>query len=267
MTNIIKLIKKIIDDDLFSLAAQFSYYIILAIFPFIILVISIFGRHSEYLFYALDSIDGIIPSNVHNVISNILTNASTDYNKPYLSASIIGILWSASSGSVGIIKGINKAYNCSLDKNFIFLRLKGIFFTISLMLSVQLIFILIVTGDYIINFIQTLNLFPDVSYFIINVIRYGISIIYIFIICFLAFKYLPSKKRTFSFVLPGAVFSTCGFIISSVIFSAYTTTRVDYYTNIYGNLSDFFILILWIYITSVIFLLGAEINVFANNKN
>jgi len=257
---ILKLLKKISEDDIFSLSAQFSYYIILGIFPFIIMLVSIFGYYTSFFYYLLDASQSILPLDVYNIILNIAEESANSYNKSYISASIIALVWSASSGSVSIIKGINKAYDYPIRKNYFFIRIKGILFTFALIFSLQVAFIFIVAGSQLIIFLQRIALLTDVIILIINLLRYAFPLALLIIIFSFTYKFLPYEKVSFHFVLPGALFATFGCITGSIIFSMYISNRSSFYNNIYGNLSGVFVLLIWIYISCLIVLLGAEIN-------
>jgi len=257
-----KLLREIKEDDIFAISAQFSYYIILSIFPFIILLMSLFSHYTSYLFYLLNSVAAFIPYDVYNIILNIVSGSSSMPNTSFMSASIIAIIWTASSGSTGIIKVINKAYDYPIKRNYFFMRMKGIFFTLALMLSLQVIFASIVVGSQLIEFFYNLNTLSNLIYLMLNISRYLLPFLFLLILFLFTYKYLPYEKISFRHALPGAIFSTLGCISGSYLFSVYIGTRIAFYNNIYGNLSGVFVLILWIYTSSIIFLIGAEINAF-----
>ena len=144
-----RFINKISDDDIFALSAQFSYYIILGIFPFIFLFVIFLGYYSNLLFDTLYEIKHLIPTEIYDLFLNLVADSVSNYKSQYFSASIIVLIWSASSGSVGIIKGINKAYDSENKKNYFFMKTFGILFTLALMISFQIVLIFIVIGKYI----------------------------------------------------------------------------------------------------------------------
>lgn len=257
---LLNFIKKIKEDDIFSLTAQLSYYIILSIFPFIIMLISIFGHYASFFYYVIDSVKSIIPSEVYSIMLTITKESTGYFNESYFSASVIGLIWSASSGSVGIIRAINKAYDYPIRKNYFLMRVKGIIFTFALMFSLQVAFIFIVAGSKLIILIQNISLFSNMFVYIISILRYAFPLIVLITIFTFTYRFLPYLKVSFHFVIPGALFSTFGCIAGSLIFSNYISKRSIFYDNIYGNLSGFFIFIIWIYISCLIFLIGAEIN-------
>ena len=86
---IIKFISKTKDDDIIALSAQFSYYIILSIFPLLILGISIMCNYSSYIIYLLSTIEHILPSDIFNIVSDIVHNTIENYSKNKFSAGML----------------------------------------------------------------------------------------------------------------------------------------------------------------------------------
>lgn len=262
-----RFIYKITDDDIFALSAQFSYYIILGIFPFILLVVIIMGYYSTSFIDLVNTVERFIPKDVYSILLSLAKDSVTSYKLSYFSFSIIILLWAASSGSVGIIKGINKAYDCYVKKNYLFLRIFGLIFTLALILSFQLVLLIIVVGRYLLDYLPKIITISNFLLNIIQLIRFVVPIILLVVLLSLVYKFIPYKKVKFKSVLPGSILSTIGCIASSFIFSAYVNYKSDYYFNIYGSLSGIFILLLWVYMTSFIFILGAEINAFLVREN
>lgn len=264
---ILRFIRKIRDDDIFALSAQFSYYIILGALPFVFMLVSLLGYYAELLFDALKTVENIIPSDIYALILRMTGDSVSFFNSTsYLPVSIITIIWSASSGSVGIIKGINKAYECQQKRNYFFMRLKGILFTFCLIFSLQIAFLFIFVGARFIEFFATIKIVPQMMVTTLNLVSYLFPVALLILIFSFTYKFLPYEKIKFTSVFPGAIFSTLGWIIGSLIFSIYTASRSMFYTNIYGNLSGIFIFIIYVYLTSFIFLLGAEINAFISKE-
>ncbi len=260
LVYLILIIKKAKDDDIFSISAQFSYYIILGIFPFIFLFMSLLGYYSSSIYELLNFIKSVVPPEIYTAILNIINISVGSYNRSYISVSIIVLMLSASSGSVGIIKGINKSYGCNIRKNFFRNRIKGIIFTFSLIFAMQLSFIFIIAGKHLISFLKSITILTQFFVVLIEILRYILPMTAFILIFSLAYKFLPYERVRLKAVLPGAIFSTLGWISGSLLFSYYISSRIIYYNNIYGNLSGFFIFLIWIYMSSFIFLMGAEIN-------
>lgn len=260
-------LSKIKKDNIFALSAQFSYYLILGIFPLLIFAISFLSNYSNEIFYILNSLENILPIDVFNIIKSVIDNSVSNYSDNNFSYSILILLWSATAGSTSIINGINKAYGFTANKNYFFLRIKGIVFTLGIMLGMHLIFALIVLGRQIVLFLQSIKLLSEITYVFIHVYRYILPVLILFLLFSAAYKFMTYEKVNFSFVFPGAAVSTFGFIIGSVIYSEYINTKIQYYSSIYGNLSGLIVFLLWIYMLSFIFLAGAEVNYFTGSRN
>ncbi len=257
---ITKLIKKSLEDNILSLSAQLSYYLILSIFPFLILAISFFCGYKTYIYTTLESVAGLLPTQVYEIIYGVVNYAVNSCSKEYLTVSMLVILWSATSGSATIIKAINSAYGFNIKKSFFLIRLRGIIFTLILMLSLQVIFALIIAGRSFLIFVKNISIFPGNNLLYIDILRYTITLFLVALVLTAAYKFLPYERVKFSYVFPGVTFTSLGFMTGSYIYSIYVSSKVIYIKSIYGNLSGLFVFIIWIYIMSIIFLLGAEIN-------
>lgn len=259
---IMKLFSKMKDDNIVALSAQLTYFILLGIFPFLILTISLLCNYSYYIIYVLNSMKEVLPEDVFKIVSNIVYTTVNSCNKPVLSSSFIVLLWSSTAGSATIINAINRAYGFTVKRNYLFMRIEGIIFAAVITLLMFIVFALVVMGNEIILFMQNYIKVPNINFDLIHVFRYAMPFVLLFLIFSLAFKLLTYEKVGFVFVVPGALFSSIGFIIGSYAFSNYIGTKLKYYSNIYGNLSGMVVFLIWIFLLSVIFLTGAEINYF-----
>lgn len=228
-----------------------------------ILAISTLCNYSLYIYDLLKSMSLVLPDQVYKIINKVFRYSVGSCSKPYLTMSMLVILWSATSGSVAITNGINIAYGFKTKKNYLFSRIRGILFTLSLMFSMNIVFAIIVAGRSLLIFVKKISVFQGYNFILIDILRFSFSFLIVFIILLAAYKFLPYEKVRFSYALPGAIFSALGSIGGSYIYSRYVSSRVVYISSIYGNLSGVFVFIIWIYILSIVFLTGAEVNYFA----
>ena len=73
------------------------------------------------------------------------------------------------------------------------------------------------------------------------------------------YRYTPSKRTAWNEAIPGAVFTTLGWLGVSMIFSFYVNNFSNY-SKVYGSLATIFILMTWLYLSSIIIIIGGEIN-------
>lgn len=246
------------DADLSSMSAQISYYLILAFFPFVIFSINLLSftaLSSELLFADLIA---FLPNDTGTLVKNMLVHTVHAKSKTLLVISMMGGLWIASEGIAAIIRGLNKSYGVKEDRNFIQINFLALISTIGLTIMMILEIILIIFGEiigtYVFGLIGATNLFNIIWSFL----RYSIPFILMFITFSLIYMYLPNRKLKFYNVLIGSLFTSVGWVTVSVLFSFYVNNFANY-EMVYGGLGGVMALIIWLYISTLIVLLGGEL--------
>lgn len=263
--SIIYFIVKINNDDIFALGAQLAYYLMLSFFPFLIFLMTIVGFSRLNSADILDGLGAILPNNVFSLIDTIVVEVVDTQNAGLLGASIIITIWSASSGFRAVIKGLNKAYDVRDSRSFIKRSFVAIIFTLGLTVIIVLTLAMLVFGELIGEYI--LSIFPfeiDIST-IWNLSRYLIVIFMMIWIFACMYRYTPAKKVPWKEVYPGAIVTTIGWIIVSLGFSYYINNIANY-SRLYGSVGAVFVLMTWLYITSIILIIGAEFNSVVNRN-
>ncbi len=254
-----QLISRYKDDDLASMSAQITYYLILAFFPFLFFLINLlsFTPFSDKLLITNFSI--ILPNDTAILIKNTLVQTVQAKSKTILLLGMLGCLWAASQGMASIIRGLNNSYGVKESRNFIRLNFIALMSTIGLTVMIIFSFFMIVfgriVGAYVFGLIGAKTLF----YSIWSFLRYSISLTLMLATFYLMYKYLPNRKLTFNNIMVGTIFATFGWVSASLLFSFYVNSFANY-EIIYGSLGGVFALIIWLYISTLIILLGGELN-------
>lgn len=265
LDSVIYFIVKINNDDIFALGAQLAYYLMLSFFPFLIFLMTIVGFSRLNSADILEGLRTILPNNVFSLIDTIVVEVVETQNAGLLGASIILTIWSASSGFRAVIKGLNKAYDIKDSRSFIKRSFVAIIFTLGLTIIIVLTLAMLVFGELIGEYI--LSIFPfeiDIST-IWNLSRYLIVIFMMILIFACMYRYTPARKIAWKEVYPGAIISTLGWIIASLGFSYYINNIANY-SRLYGSVGGVFVLMTWLYITSMILIIGAEFNSVINKR-
>lgn len=256
---IIYFIVKIKNDDIFALAAQLAYYLILSFFPFLIFLLTLIGFSNLDSMEVLGALRAMLPTSAFELIYNVIIEVIEKQNTGLLGASLLLVVWSASSAFRAVIKGINKAYGLNENRSFIKRAFIAIICTFSLAFVILLTLILLVFGGLIGNLIASYLPHPIIVYSIWNFLRY-ILVIFMMILIFASiYRYTPSKRLKWKEVFPGAIACTVGWLVVSLGFSFYINNFSNY-SKIYGGLGAVIILITWLYLTSIILITGGEIN-------
>lgn len=266
---IIYFIIKVKNDDIFALGSQLAYYLILAFFPFLMFLMTLIGFSNLSSIEVLDGLRTILPGSVFDLVQSIVIEVVDNQYTGLLGVSIALSMWAASSGFRAVIKGVNKAYDIKETRSFIKRVIIAILFTFALALVIMLTLAMLVFGDLIGNYLGTLLPFDHLITIMWNILRYFIVIFVMIFIFASIYRFTPAENRRWREVYPGAIVSTIGWIVVSAGFSYYVNNFSNY-SRLYGSLGAVFVLMTWLYISSMILILGAEINsvrvLIKNNK-
>ena len=248
------------NDDLLSVGAQVTYFLLLSLPPFLIFLITLLTFTPIVDFQSnIDIIATLMPANVYEILREIINQTIANRSGTLLSFGILFALWSSAHGVAYLIRGINRAYNQEETRPF--LKLKAVSLAITLVLTFTIIFsmILIVFGGILgTQFFHFLG-FSDIFLTIWSYFRLIIALIAIILVFIFLYYSAPNRRMRFKEVLPGAIIASISWVIVSFAFSFYAN-NLGNYTAVYGSLGGIFALLTWIYLSSIIFLLGAEIN-------
>ena len=256
---IIYFIVKIRDDDIFALAAQLAYYLILPFFPFLIFLLTLIGFSNLDSMEVLGALRAMLPTSAFELIYSVIIEVIEKQNTGLLGASLLLVIWSASSAFRAVIKGINKAYGLNENRSFIKRVFIAIICTFALAFVILLTLVMLVFGGLIGDLLASYLPFPTVVYRVWNFLRYVLVVFMMILIFASIYRYTPSKMLRWREVIPGAIACTIGWLVVSLGFSFYINNFSNY-SKIYGGLGAVIILITWLYLTSIILIIGGEIN-------
>lgn len=262
MNKVLKIISKIIKEineyHLSAFAAQATLFIILSAFPFLILLLSIFNFLPLSAHDLIENLDLFIPENIIPTAKTIILEISKSTTSVYfISASILTIIWSSGRGFVAIRHALNSVNRTKETRNFITVRIISSLYTFGLIIFLLLLLMFLVFSRQL-SQITTLPLLGS----IFRSLLYSRALIS-FVVLFLFFTFLYRAVPNCSFPLrhqiPGALFSSAGWLLFSFFFYLYTK-YLSNLSRIYGNLSIIIVFVLWLYFCMYILFLGAEFN-------
>ncbi|AWK50120.1 YihY/virulence factor BrkB family protein [Clostridium beijerinckii] len=255
----IHLIAKIEKDDVFALSSQLAYYLVLSFFPFMLFLMTLVGFSDLSSGQILEGLSIVLPKRILELTQSTVKEISDNQYTGLLGLSIILMMWTASSAFKAIIKSVNKAYDFKENRSFIKLSIISMLGIVALALIIILALTMLVFGNVISEYIKNTNQFYEIILIVWNIFRYAFIFIIMIIIFATIYKLAPTKKLTWKEVIPGSIFSTVGWIIVSFGFSFYID-NFNNYTRFYGSLGAVFILMTWLFLISMIIIIGVEIN-------
>ncbi len=250
-------------DEMTVYAAQASFFTIIAAFPFIMLLMAMIQFiPSVTKSTMLQVITTLIPSTleINSIIVTVIDDLYTNSPATVLSVSAIAAIWSASRGMLSIERGLNRVFGREKKRNYVITRLICSGYTIVFMAICLLTLVLLVLGSSIQAFMQ--RHFPLIAEITHYVVTFRTILVLVLTVCFaILYTYVPENRQKFRNQLPGAVFSTLGWIVFSFAFSIYFNNFSNF-SVMYGSLTAIVLLMLWLYACICILFLGAEINFF-----
>ncbi|WHX67619.1 YihY/virulence factor BrkB family protein [Peribacillus frigoritolerans] len=260
------LIKEIKEDRVTGLAAEQAYYYLLALFPLLILLLSILPYLNIDIQTALDTIKTFMPAETMEVIEKNIINILSERNGGLLTFGILGTIWSASNGMNAFIHSMNIAYDVEETRNFIKARFISIILTLGLVVAFIVMLGLPVFGKVIIELLQQVIPIPEETQILFSLLRWVIAVVVISLVLAFLYRFAPNKSFPIKHVIPGAVTATVLWLGISLGFSFYVSNFANY-SSTYGSLGGVIILMLWLYLSGLIFVIGGEINAILHRQN
>ncbi len=251
--NIIK------EDKIGIHTGQSSFFITLSIFPFILLLLNIVSTIPSGKSVFLSIIATVTNENIKNLLNDVVYSLSKYATGITISISAIVGLWSASKGVHALMIGLGAINNLHKNRNYFVSRVVSMLYTVTFVLIIVGSMGILVFGNRIVKFlVKQLPSLSGRSYLSMT-FRYVIMFVFFFVFLLLVYRFSNRKYTTFRKVIWGSLFCTTGWIVFTLGFNYY----IDYFFNtsyLYGSLTSFIILMLWIYFCIYIFFLGHEIN-------
>ena len=246
--------------DIFGLGAQLAYFFLLSFFPLIIFLVTLLPYLHLEQEQVFDFMADIMPSEVYKLIEGTLLEVLTHENSGLLSIGVVGTIWSASRGINALMKALNHAYEVE-GKMGIIHRAWSLLFTVAFVLIILIALIFPVFGHQLGNLVYSYlgvgNSFESVW----DIIRWITPPTMVFIIMIIMYWVEPNTTPRLKLmsVIPGACFSTVGWLVLTSGFSIYINNFGNYSAT-YGSIGGVIILMLWLYATGILLIFGGLIN-------
>lgn len=252
---------EISDKNLFLVAGGVTYSIVLALFPGLAALVSLYGLvlNPSQVEQQVRSMSGVLPSQTRQLIAqqlHQLVSSSSGSLGIGLVISVLFALYSASRGMSGLMSGINIAYEEKETRSFIRFNLIALVLTLGVIIGGLVAIALI---GVLPAAVQTLGL-GSVLKWVMLILEWPILMVLVMGGLAVLYRYAPDRDEPqWRWVTPGAIVATTLWIIGSIAFSVYVANFSSYNAT-YGSLAGAVVLLTWLYLSGVVVLLGAAIN-------
>lgn len=240
-------------------AAYAAYFIVLAVFPALLLVLNIVRYVGLSVDALVEMMRGLLPNALMDAGENLVIGTYQASSGALVGLSAFTALWSASRGIYGLLTGLNAIYGVSENRGYLYTRTISVFYTFLFLIVLLLTLVLHVFGSTILGMLTMID--NPVIVFLVDLIdfRFFLLLAVQSLIFTLMFMALPNRRNRFMESLPGGVLASLGWLTFSDIFSIYVE-NFNHYANIYGSVYAVALAMLWLYCCMSILFYGGALN-------
>jgi membrane protein len=257
--------KEISKDSLVNKASSLAYNFMLAIFPGIIFLFTLIpfipkGEGLDFQMQLMDSIKLVLPGEAYLAFKDTLEEIVLQQNGGLLSFGFILALFFSTNGVHNLMMAFNKSSLIIETRSWVKQRLIAIVLTVVIALSVIVCIIAMTLGTFALKYIDTeLNIQDGIMHFVIQFIRWALLGVLYFVTISILYRYGPAHAKKWKFFSAGSWLATILAFLTIWGFSYYIN-NFSSYNKIYGSISVLIVLMIWLYLNSLILLVGFELN-------
>jgi membrane protein len=249
-------------DELINKASSLSYNFMLAIFPAIIFLFTLipYVPIDNFQDQLMNLIALILPAEAYAAVNTTLLDIVKNQNSKLLSFGFAFALIFATNGVHTLMVAFNKSSLITETRSWVKQRLVAVYLTV--LISFALIFGLVIMtiGEYVFDFLKTELRFKDSFWlYVLNLGRWVILIAVYFVTIALLYRYGPANARKWKFFSAGSWMATILAVLTFWGFSYYINNFGNY-NKLYGSIGTLIVLMIWLYLNSLIILVGFELN-------
>jgi len=249
------------DDDVLGLAAQLSYYFFLALFPAILFLLALasFFPLSNITDDVGRSLGPFVSPQVLDLIQDQMHRLANNQNGGLLTFGVAAALWSSSAALVSIVGALNRAYDIDEGRPWWKVRLVAIALTFGLALLVLMALSLILVGPTVAERLGHATGLGAPFEWTWLVLQWPLVFLLGTTAIGLVYYFGPDAEQDWVWITPGAILATILWLIASLLFKLYIARFTNYEAS-YGTVGGVIVVLLWLYVSGLAILTGAEVN-------
>lgn len=253
--------KKIQEDNISSKANGMAFNFMMAIFPGIIFLFTLIPYFpiDDLQDQILTFMEGAMPSSIYELLQETISDIISRQRGGLLSFGFLFALYAAMNGTVSMMSAFDECHNSRAKRSFISMRLVALFITIINALVLIVSVAMLLAGEHVLDYLYSFHQISAFNYFILMLLRYITVIVSFFFLTAFIYYIAPSVQTRWKFFSLGAFVATVLNILVTIGLSIYLNNFATY-NKLYGSIGTIIALMLWLYLTSVVLLIGFEIN-------
>jgi membrane protein len=253
---------EILDDNCFGLAAQLAFYFFLALFPALLVAVSLVGILPIRSAFneALRNLSTVAPEEVMSLVRHQFEQLSGGAaTGKWVIFGVMGALWSSSAAMVAIIGTLNRAYDIEESRPWWQTRIVAILLSIGVAAFIVIAFALLLAGPAVSGWLEQTTGIDGAFRTLWNLLHWPVVIALVVLVMDMIYFFAPDAKTRWVWITPGSLLATALWIVTSSAFKFYVA-RFSNYNATYGAIGGIIILMLWFYLSGLSILIGAELN-------
>ncbi len=259
-----KVYSEMLDDNLLGRAAELAYNFLLALFPAMLFLLSLFGLFAARASVLRSNLFGyfadFLPPAAYQMFVNTINEVTKNTGGGKITFGIVFSLWFAAGGMTSMISTLNGAYHVREARSF--LKVRGIALGLTIVIAVLTISALglVLVGGHLAESLGSLLHLHHEIVFGWKVLHWPLALVFLVLAFSLIYYFAPDlKEQHWYWITPGSLVGVALWLAASGAFRAYLHF-FNTYSRTYGSLGAAIILLVWLYVTGLSFLIGGEIN-------
>ena len=239
--------------------AALTYYLLFAIFPLLVFISTLVGLMDLDIEEILTTMSRILPEQVLGIVGSYLEYVSTSPSRQLLVFSLIFSVWFPMRATSCLMHSARKAYGVPQPPSMIGGTLRNLLFTLWLIVTIAASIVLTTVGRRALQFVSGLIHIPDQFIDLWGNLRFVLLGVIMLLVLVPLNMLARGRRCPLREVVPGVLLSMLAWLALSVAFSYYVE-KVAHYTELYGSIATIVVVLLWLYMTGQVLIMGAEYN-------
>ncbi len=240
-------------------SAALTYYLLFAIFPLLIFVSTLLGVLELDIASITAVLAPILPSDVVDIIRTYLEYVAANQSRQLLWFSLVFSIWFPMRSTGCLMHSLRKAFGRSAPENILLGQLRTLLFTIWMIFVIGLTLALVVVGRRALYFLSGFLPLSETFISVWGYLRFIILGLVMAISLGILYQLALGQRRPLREVLPGVGSSLAAWLLLSMAFSYYVE-NVARYAQLYGSIATIVVVLLWLYMSGQVLILGAELS-------
>ena len=253
------LLRRWFDHHVARDSAALTYYLLFAIFPLLIFLNNLVGLLSYDLDALLAMLARVIPRDVVDLLGQYLVYVSRVSSRTLLWFSAVFTIYFPFRAANALFLSVRKAYGAGMPTGFVRYQLRVLLFTLLLIVAIFFSVFASTIGNRVLDFVSRYIYLSDLSIHLWSRLRFVFIGAVMFAVIALLYALALDKHPAKRGIWPGVLTALVAWIVVSMLYSLYVE-RAANYSVIYGSIGTIIVLLLWLYLTAALLIMGAEFN-------